>query len=244
MYELIHADCLDYLSKMGDNSVDLIVTDPPYQLIEIDDYFSHIVRVLKTTGSLYVFGDKNVIAEHWFSKLKIKHKQLLIWHYRNSPKPRGRWRMSMQGIIYGYKDASSCFHEDEARVPYLESTTKLHGRVRPSPGRMTEARKYDTSKGALPRDVIDCPALLGHLSHERLGHPDQKPLRLVEKLVRSSSSPGDLVFDPFMGTGTTILAAVKNGRKAIGIERDEAYYQVCIDRMKRYEQKKENRVDD
>jgi site-specific DNA-methyltransferase (adenine-specific) len=163
--------------------------------------------------------------------MRIKHKTLLAWHYTNSPKPRGRWRGSMQAIIYGYKSPASTFHEDEARVPYLPATTKLHGRLRPSNGRMGEARAYDVSKGALPRDVILHPALLGHLSSERVGHPDQKPLGLIAKLIAASSNPGGTVLDTFAGTGTTLVAAQASGRQAIGIEKNPKWVKAIRARL-------------
>jgi site-specific DNA-methyltransferase (adenine-specific) len=141
--------------------------------------------------------------------------------------------MAMQSIIYGYKSSDSYFDEDAARIPYLESTLKLHGRMRPSAGRMSSTTPYDTSKGALPRDVIECPALLGHLSKERLGHRDQKPLALIEKIMRSSSRPGDTVLDAFAGSGTTIEAAIRTGRNYIGIEKNPEYFAMISDREQR-----------
>ena len=127
----------------------------------------------------------------------------------------------MQAIIYGYFSQNSIFHEDEARVEYLPATKKLNGRIRPSSGNHSGKKKlpYDTSKGALPRDVIDHPALTGHLSRERVGHPDQKPLGLIEKIIRSSSNPDDLVLDSFLGSGTTLFACINTGRRCVGFEK-------------------------
>lgn len=230
---LYYGDCLDLLPNFYDQSVDLILTDPPYEIQDMREVFSHLVRLLKPTGSMYIFGDKRMIAEHWYSQLKIPYKDLLVWYYRNSPKPKGRWRLSTQHIIYGFKDQESYFNEDAARIPYQESTKKLHGRMRPSSGRLGEAKPYDTSKGALPRDVIECPALLGHLSRERLGHRDQKPLVLIEKLILTSSKVSDVVLDCFMGSGTTIEAAIKNQRNYIGIEKNYDYYVMSYAREQR-----------
>jgi site-specific DNA-methyltransferase (adenine-specific) len=213
-------------------SVDLVVTDPPYEIENMKPYFEEMFRCLSKDGSIYVFGNKNMIAEHWFSQMKIDKKELLIWHYKNSPKPKGRWRMSMQGIIYGYTD-ESVFHEDEARVEYLPSTKKLNGRVRPSSGRLTQSKPYDTSKGALPRDVLEFPAMIGHLAKDRVGHPDQKPLQMIETIIKASSNPGDLVVDFFCGSGTTLVAAKNTGRNAIGFEIQERWIQVTQERLSR-----------
>jgi len=217
------ADCLEGMRGLSAASIDLIVTDPPYEIQDMGPYFAEFVRLLKPSGSIYVFGNKNMIAEHWFRQLAMPHKELLVWHYKNSPKPKGRWRMSMQPIIYGYFSDESVFNEDEARVEYQPSTKKLHGRLRPSAGRLVKCQAYDTSKGALPRDVIEHPALLGHLSRERVGHPDQKPLGLIEKLIRTSSNAGELVLDAFAGSGTTVMACVNTGRRYIAFERSREW---------------------
>jgi site-specific DNA-methyltransferase (adenine-specific) len=226
-----HGNCLIGSVFIPSSSVDLIVTDPPYEIQDLTPYFQEMIRILKPTGSLYCFGDKNMIAENWFSQLKgIPHKQLLVWHYKNSPKPKGRWRMSMQGIIYGYTN-ESVFHEDEARVEYLPSTKKLNGRARPSSGRLNSSKPYDTSKGALPRDVLEYPALLGHLSKQRTGHPDEKPLQMIETIIKASSNPRDLVVDFFCGSGTTLVAAKNTDRNAIGFEIQEHWTNVTKERL-------------
>ncbi len=230
--EVVRADGLVKMRLLASGSVDLIITDPPYEVKAMEVYFGEMERLLSPMGSLYIFGNKDVVAEHWYSQVHTPQKTLLIWHYKNSPKPQGRWRMSMQAIIYGCKGRKSRFHEDEARVPYLPSTKKLHGRTRPSKGRLQTAEPYDMSKGALPRDVIEHPALLGHLSKERVGHPDQKPLGLIEKLIRVSSSKGDFVLDPFAGSGTTVLAALRSGRRGLGFEIDPKWARVAKRRLR------------
>ena len=215
--KITQGDSKILISQIPDNFFDLILTDPPYEIEDMSPWFNHFSRILKPNGSIYIFGNKNMIAEHWFSQLKMPFKDLLIWYYKNSPKVKGFWRMSMQAIIYAH-NGNPVFHEDEARVPYLPSTQKLHGRMRPSSGRMKESKPYNMSKGALPRDVIECPALLGHLAKERVGHRDQKPFSLIEKLVRTSSNPGDMIFDPFSGSGTTAEVCFKNKRNYITFE--------------------------
>jgi site-specific DNA-methyltransferase (adenine-specific) len=237
MKKILNQDCLIGMDSLPDQSIDLICVDPVYELLDMKPYFHHFLRLLKPTGSIYVFGNKNVIAEHWFQQLEIPHKELLIWYYKNSPKPKGRWRMSFQSIIYGYFSNESIFNEDEARTEYQPATKKLHGRLRPSPGRFKESKPYDTSKGALPKDVIECPALLGHLSSQRVGHPDQKPLDLIEKLIKTSSNEGDLVLDAFAGTGTTAIACENTNRNYICFEKDEYWYNHIIEELNASHQK-------
>lgn len=228
---VVHGDCLAGMRQLSTGSIDLIVTDPPYEIEDLSSYFDEMVRVLSPTGSIYCFGDKDVIAGHWYAQVPLAKKTMLIWHYKNSPKPKGRWRLSHQGIIYGYRSEAP-FFEDEVRVPYTEGAVKLHGRMRPSSGRLGEARAYDTSKGALPRDVIEVPALLGHRSCARYGHRDQKPQELIERFIRASSTINQIVLDPFGGTGTTAAAAKALGRKCITFEKDKHWIGVIRARLK------------
>lgn len=227
---LFHANCMEIMKDIETGTIDLIVTDPPYEIEDMKPYFTEMLRCLSKDGSIYVFGNKNMIAEHWFSQLKIDNKELLVWHYKNSPKPKGRWRMSMQPIIYGYR-GNSIFNEDAVRVEYNESTKKLNGRIRPSSGRMDKCSAYDTSKGALPRDVIERPALLGHLSKERVGHRDQKPISIITDLVLASSNEGQTVLDCFSGSGTTAEVCLRNKRKFIGSELNKANYEMIVERL-------------
>lgn len=231
--QTLHGDCLELMKQIPSSMVDLIVTDPPYEIQDMKPYFTEMLRCLSKDGSIYVFGNKNMIAEHWFSQLKIDHKELLVWHYKNSPKPKGRWRMSMQPIIYGYR-GDSIFNEDAVRVEYNESTKKLNGRMRPSSGRMDKCSVYDTSKGALPRDVIERPALLGHLSKERTGHRDQKPISIITDLVLASSNENQLILDPFGGSGTTAEVCLRTNRQYITMELDLNNFQKINQRLEDY----------
>ena len=235
--KLLHGNCLELMASIPSGSIDLIVTDPPYEIEDMKPYFTEMLRCLSKDGSIYVFGNKNMIAEHWFSQLKIDNKELLVWHYKNSPKPKGRWRMSMQPIIYGYR-GDSIFNEDDVRVEYKESTKKLNGRMRPSSGRMDKCSAYDTSKGALPRDVIERPALLGHLSKERTGHRDQKPISIITDLVLASSNENQLVLDPFGGSGTTAEVCLRTNRQFITMELDLNNYNKIKTRLLDYSKSK------
>jgi site-specific DNA-methyltransferase (adenine-specific) len=234
--KLLLGDCLELMKNIPTGSVDLIVTDPPYEIENMTPYFLEMLRCLSKDGSIYVFGNKNMIAEHWFSQMKIDKKELLIWHYKNSPKPKGRWRMSMQPIIYGYR-GDSVFNEDAVRVEYKESTKKLNGRIRPSSGRLDKCSAYDTSKGALPRDVIERPALLGHLSKERTGHRDQKPISIITDLILASSNEEQLVLDPFGGSGTTAEVCCKTNRQFIIMELELNHFEKIKERLNNYNNK-------
>lgn len=208
--QIYHGDCRQILPKLG--RFDLLLTDPPYEMTELPECLWGIAPCA------YIFGDKRQVAENWYRQTPYPNKDFLVWHYRNSPKPKGRWRMSMQAIIYGWENGVA-FDEDAARVEYTPSAKRLNGRMRPSSGRMETAKAYDTSKGALPRDVIEWPALLGHLSRERVGHRDQKPVELIKRLIQTVPNVRRII-DPFGGSGTTAVAAAELGIACVIIEDD------------------------
>lgn len=224
-----YGDCIDIMKNIQNNSIDLIITDPPYEIKSMSVYFNEMDRILSKDGSIYIFGNKNMVAEHWFSQLKFKNKELLIWHYKNSPKPKGRWRMSFQPIIYAYR-GNSVFNQDDVRIDYKDSTKKLNGRLRPSKGRLSKCYEYNTSKGALPRDVIERPALTGHLSKERVGHRDQKPESIISDLIKASSNEGQIILDCFAGSNTVAKQAKILNRNYIAIEKDYSNYLMCCNR--------------
>ncbi len=101
MVTLEQGDCLPKMKALPSESVDLIVTDPPYEIVDLSEHFAEMVRLLKPSGSMYVFGDKDMIAEHWFRQVRIPNKTLLAWHYKNSPKPRGRFWFPSQSCTDG-----------------------------------------------------------------------------------------------------------------------------------------------
>ena len=219
--QIYHGDCRQILPKLG--RFDLLLTDPPYEMTELPECLWGIA------SCAYIFGDKRQVAENWYRQTRYPNKDFLVWYYRNSPKPKGRWRMSMQAIIYGWEDGIA-FDEDAARVEYTPSAKRLNGRMRPSSGRMETAKAYDTSKGALPRDVIEWPALLGHLSRERVGHRDQKPVELIKRLIQTVPDARRII-DPFGGSGTTAVAAAELGIPCVLIEDDLTDCQMAMARF-------------
>jgi site-specific DNA-methyltransferase (adenine-specific) len=226
LVELWNCDCRDVKMPLSD----LILTDPPYNITDMSDYFSLMITCMNPNASLYCFGDKRVVASEWYRQIPLVGKDILVWHYNNSPKPKGRWRMSMQLIIYAWK-GMPYFDENSARIPYSKAAEKNRGKVRASLGRYLNASSYANSPGALPRDVIECPALVARLAVERVGHPDQKPLALISKLIIASSKPNDMVCDPFAGSGTTLVAAQQAGRRAWGAELDERNCEMAAKRL-------------
>jgi len=217
--ELWHGDCLELMKNIPDKSVDLVLTDPPYNIARnnnfhtmgragIDfgawdknaDIFSYIkecYRVLDKNGSFIVFNAwKNLGDISKFSEsLGFVTKDMLRLEKRN-PMPRNRDRRYITdyecAIWFTMPQAKWVFNRQDA--------------------------KYQR-----PKFVCSIDKGL---------HPTQKSLKLMEDLVKIHSDSGQLILDCFAGSGTTCLAAKNLNRQFIGIEKEKEYYDICVERLK------------
>ena len=217
--------------------------DPPYNIgkaewDKVEDYQGWFLEWnevfcndLGQNGAIYVFGWPEILAG-LFDKYPLKDKRLLVWHYDNKNTPnQGSWGRSFELIIYAWK-GKPIFNKDAGRTPY-----KLSSFEREKYGLNVgwgggKGRSFDLHPlGAQPRDVLVYPALAaGRGQVERVDHPTQKPLDLIETLVGVSSNKGDLIFDGFAGSGTTIAACQKLERRCRAIEISPSYTAVIIQR--------------
>lgn len=181
-------------------------------------------RVLKPTGSIYLHVDPT--ASHY---LKLVMDQIfgggnflneLIWCYSRMASPKQKTFNKTHDVILWYAKTKGdhCFNVDAVRVPYAEGSLarqgyKNTGRGSGGGSEVTELN----SAGKFPDDWYVLQGLRGN-NKENMGYPTQKPLALLERIIQASSNEGDVVLDPYMGSGTTIEAAAKLGRKWIGID--------------------------
>ena len=254
--KIVLGDCLDLMSNVKDESVDLIYMDPPFytQTVQklsdkqgkqysfddswatIEDYVEYIRlrfkecrRVLKDTGSIFVHCDRN--ASHY---LKIALDKVfgegsfqseIVWSYK-------RWSNSKKGllnnhqIIFFYSKTAN-FKFNTMYTDYSETTNVdqiLQDRVRDENGKS----KYKTDsngdvvmgqakKGVPLSDVWEIP-YLNPKAKERVGYPTQKPIILLEQIIKLVTDEGDLVLDPFAGSGTTLVAANMLNRNYLGFD--------------------------
>jgi site-specific DNA-methyltransferase (adenine-specific) len=125
-------------------------------------------------------------------------------------------------------DAKPYFDKDAVRLPYEEE--KIQTYLRDNRYKDKEARERHLRKGKYATNILRIPSLKG-TSKEKIGHPSQKPIALINQLIAASTRKGDRVLDPFMGSGTTAASAEKLGRNWEGIESDEGYFGIAITRV-------------
>ena len=203
-----HQDAALFLESLDAESVDLILTDPPY-MTDVDDieafadrWVAAAIPRLKPTAQAYIcVGNYPEELAAYLSALRqyphIQQRNLIYWRYKNTigPKPSDGYRQNVQAVFY--------LRGPEAPPLHAESLNELDS-------------------------VVDINAPDGRLG-ERF-HAWQKPDRLAELFVRHGSSPGDLVVDPFAGTGTFLIAAAKLGRRALGADNSDERIRIAIER--------------
>jgi len=237
--KIILGDAVKELRKLPSDSCDVIIIDPPYNIgkdfgnnidkRELNEYvewsknwINEAIRIMKPSGTMFIYGFSEILA---YLSIEIPiNKRWLIWHYTNkNVASLNFWQRSHEAIICAWKD-KPIFNRDEVREPYTEEFLNgAAGKVRKGTlGRFSKEGIETIYKahesGALPRDVIERPALLGHLSKERTGHRDQKPLSIITDLVLASSNEGQLILDPFGGSGTTAEVCLITNRQFITME--------------------------
>jgi adenine-specific DNA-methyltransferase len=242
-------DCMELLRSMPDESVQLVVTSPPYNIgkeyedvLDIDTYkaqqrevISECVRVLRPEGSIcwevgnYVRDGEiiplDILLYDCFREEGLKLRNRIIWHFGHGLHCKNRFSGRYESIIWFTKSDDYVFNLDPVRVPQ-KYPGKKHFKG-PKKGEYS-----GNPKGKNPSDVWEIPNVkANHV--EKTDHPCQFPVALVQRLVLSMTNEGDLVLDPFLGVGTTAVAAVMNGRRAAGAEVVESYYGVAVDRIRR-----------
>jgi len=250
---LYQGNSIDWLSSLNEGSVDLVFADPPYNINKADwdsfesqekyiewsiKWISQASRVLKKTGSMYICGFSEILADlkHPASKY-FKHCRWLIWHYKNKANLGSDWGRSHESIIHFRKSDSSKLNIDDIRTPYGAHTLKYpsHPQAETSAfGKGTNKQRDNWTphpKGAKPKDVIEIPTTSNGME-EKTPHPTQKPEELLRKFILASSSENELVIDPFSGSGTTIVVAEQLKRKWMGCDLSSQYNQWAIDRIK------------
>lgn len=205
---IIHDDSLTVLRQMEDESVDAIVTDPPYGINYVSQTGAKIkndkapfiwflydsFRVLKSGGAIICFTRWDV-QQTFIDAMQLagfKVKSEVIW----------------DKVIGGQGDVKAQFSPSHENIIFA-----IKG-------------KY-SFPGHRPRDLVT----FQKLNSSKMVHPTEKPVGLLTNLISSVTKPGDLILDPFAGSGSTLVAAKKTGRRFIGVELDDEYYQKARQRI-------------
>jgi len=217
---IYNEDCVIGIKKLPNESVDIIIADPPYNIgkdfgnnsdkmplkeyiIWCREWITECLRVLKKDGTMYIYGFSEILSYIRVLLEPIEGDKLcevrwIIWHYTNKTVPKlNFWQRSHESILVCYKSKDRVFNRDLIREEYTETFLKgSAGKSRPKTiGRFSDGTKETVytahESGALPRDVIKGISTLAGASKERVDHPTQKPLKICEKLLKASKKNGE-----------------------------------------------------
>lgn len=250
----IIGDCMDALKRVPDAAIDLLILDPPYNLnkkfgsksfsrMSVDGYTEWLRDIfraarpkLKDTATIYVCGD-------WLSSVSIFTAASEFFIVRNRiawEREKGRgaltnWKNSSEDIWFCTVSDDYTFNVNAVKLRRKVIAPYRHADGRPKDWQETNAGNFrDTHPSNLWTDIT----IPFWSMPENTDHPTQKSEKLIAKLILASSKPDDVVFDPFLGSGTSSVVAKKLGRKFSGVEIDETYALLCEKRLAIAEQDK------
>lgn len=238
---IAHQDCLDYLKTLSDESVDLVLTDPPYRigvdggkgwdkqwktekeyLDWCDAWTKECVRVLKKNRMLIVWG---TLKTDTFIRYKLQSlsanplltsQNEIIWSYNWGGRTKKNFARKHEYAWCYSKGKTFLFNSDDVRIP---RKIKIHYRT-----------KKAYTKGTIPTSVWEKN---NHTASKDFisWHPTVKNLDVLERMIRAYTNPGDTVLDIFMGSGSTAVAAYRCGRNTVGCESNNEYYAKLKERI-------------
>lgn len=243
----IHGDLFSIAPYLPEKCVDLLIADPPYNLDKsfhgnrfkktsdenyeayTERWIQAILPLLKENASVYVCCDwQSSAAVYTVLKDHFHIQNRITWQREKGRGAKHNWKNGMEDIWFATRSKDYTFHVEDVMVrrkviaPY-----RIDGQ--PKDWEDTESGKY---RNTYPSNFWDDISIPYWSMAENTAHPTQKPEKLLAKLILASSKEGDVIFDPFLGSGSTSVTAKKLGRHYIGVEQNEQY---CVWAEKRLE---------
>lgn len=254
--KIYQGDCCEMLDTLDAETFQAIIADPPYFQVLLDetwdnqwqteedylewtkDWIEKSARVLKDDGLFFIFGQLGKREHLWLHVCSmatriLQFHDMLIWDRAvgyNERYDSFTPCYEMILVLRKSKDARAYFDKDAVRISYDEETKKLY--LKDKRYKDLDARRAHLEKGKYATNILRVPSLKGS-SKEKVGHPSQKPLKLIEMLVQSATRETDRVLDPFSGSGTTAVVCQNLNRQFVGIEIEPKYIEITENRLQK-----------
>lgn len=252
--EILCGDALEILPTLPSNHFQMIVADPPYFQVLLDekwdntwkspsDYLDWTLswvrecrRILREDGLIYIFGQLGKREHVWLHTCSMLAKEMqfhdmVIWDRAvgyNERYDSFTPQYEMILVLRQSEDSRPYFDKNAVRLPYDED--KIQSYLRDKRYKDKQAREEHLRKGKYATNILRIPSLKGS-SKEKIGHPSQKPISLISHLISASTRKGDFILDPFLGSGTTAASAESLGRNWVGIESNPEYVEISKNRL-------------
>ncbi len=244
---IIWQDAFKAIDLLPDKCVDLVVTDPPYNLTKnfgsstfremkndeylswLDKWLKKLSRILKDDASLYICADwKTSIAVPYVAGKYFVLQNRISWEREKGRGAKNNWKNCLEDIWFFTKSKNYKFNLDKVKI-----LRKVIAPYRNEEGSPKDWFSQGNEKMRLthPSNIWTDISVPFWSMSENTQHPTQKPEKLIAKLILASSDEGDVVFDPFVGSGTTAVVAKKLNRKFIAIEKEKEYVALTLKRL-------------
>ena len=246
--QTIHQDLFETIPYLPEKCADLLFLDPPYNLnkdfgrtkfqeLSMDDYAAwldqwmpQLLRVAKPEATVFICGDwRSAPAIHQVAAKYLKVRNRITWEREKGRGAARNWKNASEDIFFCTIGNNYCFNLDAVKMRRRVVAPYRNSQGDPKDWQRTDEGNF---RDTHPSNVWTDLTVPFWSMPENTAHPTQKPEKLLAKLILASTNPGDVVVDPFLGSGTTSVVAKKLGRRWIGIEQDLHY---CLLAEKRLE---------
>lgn len=245
--KIVWQDTMRALNCIPDNFADLMIVDPPYNLTKnfgkstfkhmdfseyknwLDKWLSKVVRILKPNASLYICSDwQSSIVIPLVAGKYFKLRNRISWERDKGRAAADNWKNCLEDIWYYTKSDEYIFNLEAVKMQRTVLAPYRDNKGTPKDWQEENGKKI---RFTAPSNIWTDITIPFWSMAENTEHPTQKPEKLIAKLILASSNEGDMVFDPFVGSGTTAVAAKKLGRRYLGIERERKYVALALKRL-------------
>ncbi len=253
--QIVWADTMETLAYLPEQIVDLMIVDPPYNLTKnfgtsvfrqtdtityqkwLDDWLKQTKRLLKPNASIYICSDwRTSIAIPEIAEQYFLLQNRISWEREKGRAAGNNWKNCLEDIWFFTNSSQYTFNLDSVKIQRAVLAPYRTTDGTPKDWQETNGKKI---RFTAPSNIWTDITVPFWSMAENTEHPTQKPEKLLAKLILASSNEEDLIFDPFVGSGTTAVTAQKLGRHFLGIERERKYVALT---MKRLETAKRNRT--
>ena len=238
--QLYQGDCLEVMKNIPDKSVDLVLTDPPYEstacsldlIILLEPMWKELKRITKPNSAIVIMANQPFTSLLICSNLNM-YKYNWIWKKNKSTGFLNAKKQPLRAVedicVFYSKPCVYNPQKTTGHKPVNSFYSRTSGDTTGSIGEVSGGGQTDR----YPTNIIEIPVMNNDGSHGEKVHPTQKPVALMEYLIKTYSNEGDVVLDFCAGSGTTGVAAKNLNRNFIGIEMDEGYFKIAKERIEK-----------
>ena len=237
--QIFNEDCLEWMKRIPDGSIDCVITDPPYgttackwdTVIPFEPMWEQLKRIIKPNGAIVLFGTEPFSSLLRISNIK-EYRYDIIWEksrFTNFLFVKKQFGKIHENISIFYRKQPTYNPQMESGDPYFRNATG-------KPKTKDLMDKPATDNGKINESGERYPKSIQRFPFHNVGndHPTQKPVPLIEYLIKTYTNEGETVLDNCMGSGTTAIACINTNRNYIGFELDKWYYDIAQERIRNH----------